>query len=68
MLFSTCSWREKSDKCDLAVQTAVALQNIRRVLQLSPHVKGAWVAFCKIGIVLFKLSVKDQIQVTYGTN
>ncbi len=43
-------------KCDMAVQTEVALQNTGYVSDLGPHMEVAWAWFEKIGFVLFILS------------
>lgn len=39
-------------KCIIAIQTEVALQNIRYVSNLGPRMKKAWVWLEKIGFVL----------------
>ncbi len=49
-------WHKNRMKCDMAVQTEFALQNIGYLSDLGPHMKVAWAWFEKIGFVLFRLS------------
>jgi len=59
-------WRQSRIKCDLAVQTAVALKKIRYVSDSVPHLKVAWFWFenVRFNVVLFTLSKANQIQGT----
>ncbi len=42
MVFKKKKKKKKRMKCDMAVQTEVALQNIGYVSDLGPHMKVAW--------------------------
>lgn len=48
-------------KCDMAVQTEVALQNIRYLSDLGLHMKAAWVGFEKIRFVLFRCGKRSYL-------
>ncbi len=53
-------WRKNHMKCDVAVQTDVARQNIGYVSDLGPHMKVAWAWFEKIRIHAFQTVIRKS--------